>query len=278
MRYVSVGGAAILLCLIYFLLDAQAGTPPTRPVALSRVEADAPQPSNAELDQTVKHALERLPAVEDVAKSLETLPTKRAAEEFTRIEGCTDEPVLDSLLSVPREQNLQCIWNSRDFNPRRVPVPKESREQCYRMLKPYLDAATDCRRVANAAGMQEFRYHVDSRSTGLPFISTERYLSILKEKAPDLWKQATSGGEVAFMPAIAFDFEASLFRFAGDGWFGSRIADMRSARPAYEALAFTGLELARAAIEFGLAFGTLTSDEADRLRAAAIAKFDSMIR
>jgi hypothetical protein len=272
------GAFACVGVCIFFMLDPGTSAKPAGPVPLSSVETEPVGGASSQVEEIIKRALDRLPAHAAVTGGGQAPTPSESDATFAPTEGCTSEALLLSLISSPREHYLRCLWDSSDFNPRRVHVSQASREQCLKALDPYIKAASDCRRAASDAGMKEFGQHVAARSPGLPFISIERYVAILKARSPHLVDPSASIDKLPFIPSVAFDFEANLFRFAGDGWFGSRTVDMPTARPAYQAMAFTGLELARAAIEFGLAFGTITSDEADRLRDAALVKFDSMTR
>ena len=275
----------VSVCLMFFFrpsleMREASSVPLTLPVPLSQVGEPAEVHLDREVDETIGRVLDRLPEVEGMAKMV-SRPER--STNYILTEGCTSRAMLRPLMAAPRENDLKCIWDAKDFNPRHVAVSESAREQCRVALQPFMDASAELRRVANRLAMNEFRQYVDQRSQGLPFVSLERYLAIMRERAPSLLRQATVGGEVVvnkvhFVPSLAFEFEAELFRFAGDGWFGARLADMRTARPAFEAMTFTGLELVRAVIEFALFFGTLSPEEAEQLRVAAVTQFEAMLR
>ena len=283
---VAVVVVFIVGLIFYFSCGTRGGempAPSLRRVPVGQVDKSVERPAAAEADETVRRAIERLPVVEELVDDIAKVAHEADGQaRFVPTSGCTSKAMLPALMAAPKERELKCIWDARDFNPRGVLVGMAARQHCHRALLPYIEAAADLRRSANSAAMKEFQLLVEQRSPVLTFISLERYLEIARERAPDIVSRATVDGEIVlskigFAPGVAFDFEANLFRWGGDGWFGSRLVDMQTARPAYEAMAFTGLELVRAVIEFGLTFGTLTADEAEQLRAAAHQQLDSML-
>lgn len=272
-------GLGLLLFLTWDGEEVAAG-PQIARVQHSKPTGFQPVVQSQESDQAIERALARLPS--EIGETARVSESPKPKSGFVPTTGCTSRKLLSSLLAAPREKLLKCIWDAADFNPRRVVVSAADREKCSQSLQAYLDSAAELRKIANHSAMGEFRQLVEQRNAGLPFISQDHYLAIVKKRAPRLLDDAMvdgvlDKGKVLFMPALAFDFDVNLFREAEGGWYSSRIADMSTARPAYEAMAFTSHELVRSIIHFCLTFGTLNPAEAEALNDSAHRMFNRMI-